>query len=146
MTQKNMEKRRVGTPHVSMVTIEGAFAPNGSSAISTTPGSGHWGQGFVVTRTGVGTYRVTITRPFAAVYFAHAQLMTADAVTVSHDVAPSAVVLPTSSANGYVDFVHKTSADLSATNWAAADINAAVTSRIFFSISVAESDVPGNGV
>lgn len=128
-------------PQNKVVEVSGSFLPNGSGAVSTTYGAVGW----TVARTGTGVFRVTITRPFAAFVSVDAGVSIDDADP--HQVIPSALTVPTSSANGYFDLTHITSSDTTAAHPAAADITASgALRRIHFRALVAESDVPGNGV
>lgn len=140
MTQAGLATYDLKTPGVKYVDVVGSFLPNGSSAVATK-----YGTGFTVARTGVGVFRVTLTRPFAW-FVAVVAGITIDDVD-AHQLPTSALTVPTASANGFFDITHLTAADVSTTDLAAADITASgVLRRIHFRATVAESDVPGAGV
>jgi hypothetical protein len=141
MTQSGTAGYSPVVPQNKVTVLAGSFLPNGSSAVETTYGAVGWS----VARTGTGVFRVTITRPFAAFVSVTTGLAIDD--VNSHELPASALTVPTSSANGYFDITHLTSADVSATDLAAADITASgALRRISFIAVLADSDVPGNGV
>jgi hypothetical protein len=136
-SSKNLPLKSNGAKYVQ---VDGSFLPNGSSAVSTK-----YGFDFTVARTDVGVFRVTLDQPFSAFVRVFAGVSIDD--TNAHDVIPSALTVPTSTANGYFDLTHVTSADVSGTDLAAADITASGTlRRIHFSAVLALGDFPGNGV
>jgi hypothetical protein len=141
MTQAGTASYDAKVPQSKLVCVAGSFLPNGTDAVATTYGKVGW----TVARTGVGVFRVTITRPFAGFVSVIAGI-TIDDVN-AHELPISAETVPTASANGYFDITHITAADVSSTDLAAADITASgALRRINFIAWLAESDVPGNGV
>lgn len=141
MTQAGTAGYAPKVPQNKVSIVAGSFLPNGASAVATTYGAVGWS----VARTGTGVFRVTITRPFAAFVSVQTSITTDD--VNSHELPTSALTVPTGSANGYFDITHITSADVSSTDLAAADISASgALRRIHFIAVLADSDVPGNGV
>lgn len=145
MSQVGISKNKLRTPGRDYLTIAGAWVPNGSTALTNTPGTDLFGVGFTVSRTGTGVFRVTITRKFTQVVSLTVTKTTNE--TNFADLRVSSVTLPTGSADGYFDVTHLASTDPSTTNYAAADITASgVLRRINFNMVVALGDFPGNGV
>lgn len=149
MTMAAIANYGLTTPGVRNVQVAGSFVPNNTTQLVNAKGTDVFGTGFSVSRTGVGVFRVTITRPFAEVVSLVVGLTTDD--TADHYIRVASPVKPVSTAgvltNGYFDITHLSSADASVTRWAAADITAsALLRRIHFCLVVAESDVPGGGV
>lgn len=66
-----------GSLDINVVTLQGSFAPNGTSALVA---SSTLGKGFSVSRTGVGTFLITLADDYPALLAANAtlQLHTAD--------------------------------------------------------------------
>lgn len=102
MTQAGTAGYSPKVPQNKVSIVSGSFLPNGSSAVATTYGAVGW----TVARTGTGVFRVTITRPFAAFVSVDAGLTIDDAL--NHECIPSALTVPTASANGYFDITHVT--------------------------------------
>lgn len=145
MTIAGVSKYDLKTPGVKHFQVSGSFVPNGTTQLTNTRGTDVFGTGFSVSRTGVGVFRITFTLPFSNVISFVPGISTDD--TVDHYIRVAAPVLPTSTANGYVDITHLSAADISAARWAAADITASgVLRKIHFQAVLAESDVPGAGV
>jgi hypothetical protein len=145
MTIAGVSKYELCTPGARHFQVSGSFVPNGTTQLTNTKGTDVFGMGFSIARQGVGVFRITFTVPFANVVSFVAGLSTDD--TVDHYIRVASPVLPTSSANGYIDITHLSAADISAARWAAADITASgVLRKIHFQAVLAESDVPGAGV
>ena len=136
-------KRYAKTAGAAQTIIAGSFIPNGSSAISTTRGTGLFGFGFTVARTGTGKYKVTLDRSFAnfVSIVVGGQFASADGNAHQFLVGDQSVT------NKTFEIMHLTSADVSTTNLAAADISTSGTAnKVHFICVVADSDVPGAGV
>ena len=127
--------RIAGTGHR---IVAGSFIPNGTGAITSL-----FGAGFTVARQGVGVYRVTLNDPFSD--------FVAVGVTgkfASNEAAKHSFTAGDQSITGkWFEVVHQSSADVSGTNFAAADITASgVVNKVNFVAVVARSDVIGAGV
>jgi hypothetical protein len=145
MTQAGIAKNDLFTPGRDYLVLAGSFVPNGTTQLANTRGVDVFGMGFTVARTGVGVYRVTITRAFSNVVSLTVNKTTNE--TNFCDLRVSAVTPPSGNADGFFDVTHLASADVSATNYAAADITASgILRRINFCAVLALGDFPGNGV
>lgn len=125
-------------PGVSYKEIEGSFIPNNTSDPATT-----YGVGFSVTRAAAGRWLVTLEEPFADFVKILPGLQLASSDTDHHEVR----IGDQSVTNKTFEILHLTSADVSTTDVALADITASGTARkIHFSCTIAREDIPGNGV
>jgi len=125
-------------PGISYKMIPGSFIPNNTSDPAT-----QYGVGFSVTRAAAGRWLVTLEEPFADFVGIVAGLQLASSDTDSHEVRVGDI----SVANKTFEILHLTSADVSTTDLALADITASTTVRkIHFMCVIAREDIPGNGV
>ncbi len=142
MTVAGIAKYELFNPLVDCSVIHGSFLPNGSGAVAATYGAIGWS----VARTGVGVFRVTITRRFYGVPAGPIAWKTSDETNFVY-LRVSNVTMPTASANGYFDITHLASTDPSTTNYVAADITASgVLRRINFMMTVANTSAIGDGI
>lgn len=119
--------------------ITGSFFPDGTNAPNIL------GMGFEVAHAGTGLWTVTIEIPFNNFVSLWAFKSTDE--TNNYLLNALALTVPTSTARGSFQILHKASADVSTTNYAAADITASgLLRRIHFGVELALADVPGNGV
>lgn len=118
--------------------IRGSFIPNGSGAVGTV-----YGAGFTVSRTGVGTFLVTLDDPFADFLKVSANVQVASADTTVRDVRIGDISIT----NKTFVIKHLASADTTTTHPVAADISTSGTAnKIHFECVVITEDIPGSGI
>lgn len=125
---------------LGVLTVVGAFRPNGSSAVDNTLNKG---KGFTVARTSAGLFTVTLDSNITVKELvAFAQLRVTSGDTDGHEVRIGDV----SATNRTFEVEHLSGTDYATTHPAAADIASAATSWINFIAYVWTTEAQGAGI